>query len=156
MNRSKYALQKMCFPWGLIFDVVKMMKWRRLCCCTYVWAVWLWAWCGPTKPAGEKKKTQEGLRERIFHLILRSFAPPLSHYYLLMVLKLQAKVVPLDEVHVGAHQVQQHLARGFLLWTEEKQWQRNLAGTTAISGFLTAHGIRFCPGNTTWLTFTFY
>lgn len=37
-----------------------------------------------------------------------------------MVQELQAKVVPLDEVHVGAHQVQQHLARGFLLRKEEK------------------------------------
>lgn len=36
-----------------------------------------------------------------------------------MILELQAKVVSLDEVHVGAHQVQQHLARGFLLRTEE-------------------------------------
>lgn len=39
----------------------------------------------------------------------------LTHHHLLMVLKLQAKVVALDEVHVGAHQVKQHLARGFLL-----------------------------------------
>lgn len=53
-----------------------------------------------------------------------------------MVLELQAKVVPFHEVHVGAHQVQQHLARGFLLWIEnkKKQSQSILAGTP---GFLT-------------------
>lgn len=70
-------------------------------------------WSNQTCGGGGKHR--RGLRELIFHLILRLFSPPLSHYYLLMVLKLQAKVVPLDEVHVGAHQVQQHLARGFLL-----------------------------------------
>lgn len=37
-----------------------------------------------------------------------------------MVLELQAKVIPLDEIHVGAHQVEQHLAWGFSLWTEGK------------------------------------
>lgn len=37
------------------------------------------------------------------------------HHHLLMVLKLQTKVVALDEIHVGTHQVKQHLARGFLL-----------------------------------------
>lgn len=41
-----------------------------------------------------------------------------------MVLKLQAKVVPFDEVHVGAHQVKQHLAWGFLLQTGEKQQEQ--------------------------------
>lgn len=25
----------------------------EMCFCTHVWAVWLWAWCGPTKPVGE-------------------------------------------------------------------------------------------------------
>lgn len=38
-----------------------------------------------------------------------------------MVLILQAEVVPLDEVHVGAHQVKQDLPRSFLLWTEERE-----------------------------------
>lgn len=41
----------------------------------------------------------------------------LTHHHLLMVLKLQTEVVPFNEVHVGAHQVKQHLARGFLLRT---------------------------------------
>lgn len=50
-----------------------------------------------------------------------------------MVLELQAKVVPLDEVHAGAHQVQQHLARGFLLRKEEEQCQSILAGATPVS-----------------------
>lgn len=48
------------------------------------------------------------------------FFPPvflfiLTHHHFLMVLKLQAKVVTFNEVHVGADQVKQHLAGGFLL-----------------------------------------
>lgn len=38
-----------------------------------------------------------------------------TYYHLLMVLKLEAKVVALYEVHVRAHEVKQHLAGGFLL-----------------------------------------
>ena len=41
-----------------------------------------------------------------------------THRHLVVVLELQAEVVPLDEVHVGADQVEQHLARSSLL--EEK------------------------------------
>lgn len=33
-----------------------LYKTMYICCCTYVWAVWLWAWCGPTKPVGNKHK----------------------------------------------------------------------------------------------------
>lgn len=33
-----------------------------------------------------------------------------THHHLLLVLKLQAKVVTLNEIHVGAHEVKQHLA----------------------------------------------
>lgn len=72
-------------------------------------------WLDVVQPNLWRGTHTRGWRELIFHLILRSFSPPLTHHYLLMVLELQAKVVPLDEVHVGAHQVQQHLARGFLL-----------------------------------------
>lgn len=71
---------------------------------------------------GEGTQPGGGLRELVVHLIQRIFSlHHLSHHHLLMVLELQAKVVPLHEVHVGAHQVQQHLARGFLLWMEKKK-----------------------------------
>lgn len=117
-----------------------LYKTMYICCCTYVWAAWLWAWCGPTKPVGNKHKM--GFWGSSF--LSESeviFPPPFSHHYLLMVLELQAKVVPLDEVHVGAHQVQQHLARGFLLRKEEKQCHSILAGTTPVAGFLTVRRV---------------
>lgn len=41
-----------------------------------------------------------------------------------MVLILQAEVVPLHEVHVGAHQVKQDLAWSFLLWKEGEKKKR--------------------------------
>lgn len=53
----------------------------------------------------------------------RSFFSTKTHGHLALVLELQAKVVPLDQVQVGADQVKENLARNPLLQQRTKQNQ---------------------------------
>lgn len=80
-----------------------------------------------------------------FKIIGCLFSCAAAHNHLLMVLELQAKVVALDEVHVGAHQVEQHFARGFLL---QKGRGNDKEGKKKRIGWLESHCVSLlvlCP-----------
>lgn len=64
--------------------ILVVVTWCRLRCCTYVWAVWLLAWCGPTKPVERNTHTHtlERLEGTYFwsdsEVIFSSINSPLS------------------------------------------------------------------------------